>query len=288
MAGPAEIQEMQDWASDGLHRVSGRPAASRRCASSFAARTTASLRFGQSCIETPIKIGQRKFSHGLGTHANSEIVLHLAAGRQGVQGVRRHRQQRRHRGRARLRAVQRGDCRQTSVFRTPIAARHQRRRCRSNIALPAGTRELTLKVDATADGPSHDQADWADACIVTTRRHGSLGRRRSPALHRYGDALLVPLRRRCLRPPCSRDWQRVAQTKETQTRIDPRGELDRPEDELARERHRHRLQALPGGRVGAGVREPRHAGHAAARGGAGARCPTAHRLPSQAGPAAPV
>jgi hypothetical protein len=31
-------------------------------------------------METPIRIRQRKFSHGLGTHAASEIVLHLPPG----------------------------------------------------------------------------------------------------------------------------------------------------------------------------------------------------------------
>ena len=39
-----------------------------------------SLGFGQSCMETPIQLGQRKFKHGLATHANSEIVLHLPPG----------------------------------------------------------------------------------------------------------------------------------------------------------------------------------------------------------------
>jgi hypothetical protein len=35
------------------------------------------LRFGESCMETPIRIGQREFKHGLGTHASSEVAVTL-------------------------------------------------------------------------------------------------------------------------------------------------------------------------------------------------------------------
>ena len=34
------------------------------------------------------------------------------------------------------------------------------------VALPPGTRQLTLKVDGTADGLTHDQADWAEARVL--------------------------------------------------------------------------------------------------------------------------
>src|ERR1035441_5740844 len=76
MAGPTELQEMQDWASAAFtgQRASGRDPAVRV---ELRRQDYSSLRFGQSCMETPIKIKLRKFKHGLGTHANSEIVLHL-------------------------------------------------------------------------------------------------------------------------------------------------------------------------------------------------------------------
>src|ERR1035441_4586712 len=76
MAGPAKIQEMQDWASAAFtgHRPPGREPAVRV---ELRRQDFNSLRFGQSCMETPIKIRQRQFKHGLGTHANSELVLHL-------------------------------------------------------------------------------------------------------------------------------------------------------------------------------------------------------------------
>src|SRR5512137_2819809 len=35
------------------------------------------LEFGRSVIQTPLKIGTKDFKHGLGTHANSEIVVTL-------------------------------------------------------------------------------------------------------------------------------------------------------------------------------------------------------------------
>ena len=202
MAGPAEIQEMQDWASVAF--TGRRPrSASRRCASSSAARTTASLRFGQSCIDTPIKIGQRNFTHGLGTHANSEIVLHLppdAKEFKAFAGIDNNSDTGGVRGSAQFSVEIAGK----EVFRTPTL-RGTNAPVPVNIALPAGTRELTLKVDATADGPAHDQADWADACIVTGEWQGLLGptkiARRSCAA---GDALLVPLRWRCPRPASSR------------------------------------------------------------------------------------
>jgi hypothetical protein len=78
MAGPAEIQEMQDWACVAFtgERPSGREPAVHV---ELRRQDYNCLCFGQSCMETPIMLGQRKFKHGLGTHANSEIVLHLPA-----------------------------------------------------------------------------------------------------------------------------------------------------------------------------------------------------------------
>src|SRR5208282_6344463 len=52
------------------------------------------------------------------------------------------------------------------VFRTPTL-RGTNAPAPVKVTLPVGTRELTLKVDTTPDGPAYDQADWADACIVT-------------------------------------------------------------------------------------------------------------------------
>ena len=85
------------------------------------------------------------------------------------------------------------------------------------IALPAGTRELTLKVDSTPDGPGYDQADWADACIVTTNgtvRWADEDRQpftatATPFSFRYGGAASATF---------LKDWPRTVETKETPTR----------------------------------------------------------------------
>ena len=75
----AEAQAVLDWAgvAFGDAAPSGREAAVRV---ELRRQDHSVLRFGQSCIETPIKIGQQEFKRGLGTHANSEIILHLPPG----------------------------------------------------------------------------------------------------------------------------------------------------------------------------------------------------------------
>ena len=89
MAGPAEIQEIQDWASVAFtgERPPGHEPAVRV---ELRRQDYNCLGFGQSCMDTPIKLGQREFKHGLGTHANSEIVLRLPPERERVQGARRY------------------------------------------------------------------------------------------------------------------------------------------------------------------------------------------------------
>ncbi len=79
MAGPEEIHAMQEWAAGAFQ--DSRPAGDETQVRVEVRRQDHSvLRIGQSCIETPLKIGRREFARGLGTHANSEIVLHLPPG----------------------------------------------------------------------------------------------------------------------------------------------------------------------------------------------------------------
>ena len=215
MAGPAEIQEMQDWASAVF---TGRVPPGHAPAVRVVVRRQdhSMLRFGLSCMETPIQIGKRKFKHGLGTHANSELLLRLPPDArefkafvgldnnfdtEGVQG-----------------SVQFSvEVAGKAVFRTPVM-RGTNGPVPVRVTLPLDTRELVLKVDATADGPSHDQADWADACVVTG----------DGKVH-WADAGPQPFTR-TLRPFSFRyagtatgmalkDWHRVAETNETPSRI---------------------------------------------------------------------
>jgi alpha-galactosidase len=214
MAGPAEIQEIQDWASVAF---TGRRPPEREPAVGVELRRQDfwSLGFGQSCIETPIKIGRRNFKHGLGTTAHSEIVLHLppdAKEFKAFAGIDNNWDTGGVRGSAQFSVEVAGK----EVFRTPTL-RGTTAPTAVRISLPTGTRELTLKVDPTADGPNYDHADWADACIVTgdgkvcwadEDRQPLVGMS-VPFSFRYGSASSATF---------LKNWHRTVQTKETPTR----------------------------------------------------------------------
>jgi alpha-galactosidase len=122
------------------------------------------LQYGRSCIETPIRIGQQDFKHGLGTHANSEIILHLPPGAKAFKafvGIDNNIDTGGQRGTVQF-SVEIGG---KEVFRTPTVKGGEAP-VPVSIDLPPDTRAITLKADTTADGPGHDQADWADARIV--------------------------------------------------------------------------------------------------------------------------
>ncbi len=76
MASPAEVRQMLDWASV-VFAGAPPPSPDPIVRVEVLRQDHNVLRFGQSCMETPLRIGTREFQHGLGTHANSEIVLHL-------------------------------------------------------------------------------------------------------------------------------------------------------------------------------------------------------------------
>jgi len=165
MASATEIREIQDWAGSVFagKRFSGREPAIRV---ELRRQDHSVLRFGQSCIDTPIKLGQREYRHGLGTHANSEIILHLPPGAKefkAVAGIDNNFDTGGVRGSVQF-SVKIGG---KEVFRTPTL-RGTNEPVLVRVPLPSDTRELTLNVDTTPDGPAYDQADWADACIVTS------------------------------------------------------------------------------------------------------------------------
>lgn len=215
MAEPAELQEMQDWASTVFtgHRLAGREPAVRV---QLRRQDHSNLRFGLSCLETPLQIGQRKFKRGLGTHANSEIILQLppdAREFRAIVGIDNNPDTEGVRGSVQFSVEIAGE----SVFRTPVL-RGTNAPAPVKVALPEGTRAITLKVDATADGAAHDQANWAQACIVTADGQVHWAdedvqpfiQRARPFSFRYGGVLFSPMQD---------DWQRAAQTQDTPTRI---------------------------------------------------------------------
>jgi alpha-galactosidase len=163
MAPAAEIAEFHGWV---LAAFLGQelPGAGDRVRLEVRRQDHNVLRFGESCMETPIKIGQRGFAHGLGTHANSEIAVTLPPGAKlfrafvgidsnyDTQGVR---------GSVQFSAEVDGK----EAFRTETLRGGQEPLAVS-ADLPEGARELVLKVDATPDGAGWDQSDWADAQLV--------------------------------------------------------------------------------------------------------------------------
>lgn len=163
MASAEEIEALHDWA--GLAFTGEWPEGRAPAIRVELRRQDAStLRFGESCLETPLVLGGRAFEHGLGTHAASEIALHLPPGARSFHaevGVDDNDDTRDGKGSVRF-LVETGGERLavTSVLKSGDAA------LRLDVALPEGTRELVLKVDPTGDGIAYDQADWADARVV--------------------------------------------------------------------------------------------------------------------------
>jgi len=163
MPGPAEVRQVADWASVVFTGV--RPAGPEPAVRVEVLRQDHNvLRCGRSCMDTPIKIGTREFQHGLGTHANSEIVLHLPVGAKAFKafaGIDNNYDTQGCRGSAQFSLEIAG----REVFRTPTLKGGEAA-VPVDVALPEGTRAITLKVDTTADGPGYDQSDWADARIL--------------------------------------------------------------------------------------------------------------------------
>jgi alpha-galactosidase len=214
MAGPEEIRAMQDWALAAFADQAP-PGGEPAVAVELRRQDHSVLRFGQSCIETPIKLGKRTFQHGLGTHANSEIVLHLPADAcefRAVAGIDNNPDTGGVRGSVQFSVEIAG----REVFRTPTLY-GSNAPVEVRIPLPEGTRQLTLKVDTTPDGPGWDQADWADACILTGSGKviwAGEGRQpfvtvATPFSFRYGSVASTSF---------LKEWKRVIETRETPSR----------------------------------------------------------------------
>jgi len=215
MAGPAEIQEMQDWASEAF--TGQRPHGHEPAVGVEVIRQDHSvLGYGQSCLDTPLKIGHWDFKHGLGTHANSEIRLHLPPGARefrSMVGLDNNFDTGGVRGSVQFSVEITGK----EVFRTPTLV-GTNEPVEVKVPLPAGSSELTLKVDSTPDGPAFDQADWAEARILTaegqvcwadTDRQGILARA-LPFSFRYGGSSGVAL---------LKDWPMAQRSSETSSRV---------------------------------------------------------------------
>ncbi len=163
MPGLSDKQAMVDWAR---RAFSAQPITDPHSAIQIEVlrQDYSVLQQGRSCIETPIRIGDQHFTHGLGTHANSEILLRLPRGAKTFSscvGIDHNPDTEGLRGTVQF-SVEIGG---KEVLRTPTVKGGDAP-VPVKIELPPNTPEIILKVDTTADGPAHDQADWADARII--------------------------------------------------------------------------------------------------------------------------
>lgn len=116
----------------------------------------------QSVMGTPLGIGHEHFDHGLGTHANSEIVVDFPAGTvkgfQALVGIDSNR--------GTLGSVEfMVEIGGSNVFHSKTLHGGDDP-CPVHVTVPPGTGQITLKVDTTPDGPAHDHADWALAQLL--------------------------------------------------------------------------------------------------------------------------
>lgn len=158
MASAAEVQSVQGWAGAAFAGLVAQPGA---IPIEVRRQDHSTLHFGRSCLGTPLRIGTEDFRHGLGTHANSELVIGVPANARAFAasvGIDHNYDTNGQRGSVQFSVELAGK----EVFRTPTL-RGSDGPTRVEVSLPAGTTEIVLKVDATPDGAGWDQADWADA-----------------------------------------------------------------------------------------------------------------------------
>ncbi len=119
--------------------------------------------YGVSAVKTPLRIGDRNYKNGLGTHAFSQIVIRLPEPGQTFTaqvGVDNNRETAGKHGSVEF-IVEVGG---KEAYRSGV--------CRGGEAARAvkvelnGARELTLRVTDGADGTPYDQADWAEAGVT--------------------------------------------------------------------------------------------------------------------------
>jgi alpha-galactosidase len=163
MASPQELNQMAGWAAAVFTGRSPDEAAPP-VGVTVKRQDYSTLHFGRSCMDTALRIGERIFDHGLGTHSNSEIVLDLpegAASFHAFAGIDNNYDTQGQRGSAVFSIEAEG----AELFRSPVL-RGGDAPFPVMVQLPEGVREVVLKVDATPDGCAYDQSDWANAHVV--------------------------------------------------------------------------------------------------------------------------
>lgn len=220
MPGPEFVQDVAEWVAAAFAGVA-RPGPDQRIEQEVRRQDHGVFALGKSCLGTPIKIGQQPFVHGLGTHANSEIAVTVpprARVFKAQVGIDNNYDTQGKRGSVQFSIELDG----REVFRTPTLHGGDEPAAVS-LDLPAGVKQLILKVDTTPDGPGYDQSDWADACFVLEdgTRAWLDGAQADPLLmkcvppfsFRYGDAPSAEL---------LNTWPRTVETKDQPDRLEHR------------------------------------------------------------------
>jgi alpha-galactosidase len=164
MAKPGEIGQMAGWAA---HAFGGSEAAPRL---SLVHQDYGILRFGRSVMNTPLKLHGKAYKHGIGTHANSVILVTLPEGATRFEahcGIDDNYDTQGTRGSAVFSVEVDGHV----CFKSPVL-RGSDEGAKVDVPIPAGAKELRLQVETTPDGPAYDQSDWADAQLALSNgRH---------------------------------------------------------------------------------------------------------------------
>ncbi|MBN1441698.1 MAG: NPCBM/NEW2 domain-containing protein [Planctomycetes bacterium] len=166
LASEAETRDAFRWARASFlgEETDGAAGASAPLRIEVLRQDHSTLRFGQSAIETPLRIGSKSFERGLGSHAASEIAVRLPEGARRFRaqvGVDNNHDTAGKRGSVRF-AVSAGG---KELLRTPVL-RGGAEPLAVDVEISRGAAELRLVVDPADDGVGHDQADWAEARIV--------------------------------------------------------------------------------------------------------------------------
>lgn len=163
MASPEEVLQVVNWISTAFTQT-GAPGAKPRIALALRRQDHNVLRFGQSCMETPLRIGSQTYAHGLGTHAFSEIAVAVPKGAtrfNAVVGVDHNEDTQGTRGSVQFIIELSGkEIFHSGTLKGSDAA------LPVSVDLPSGAGEIILKVSDAGDGVACDQADWADARFV--------------------------------------------------------------------------------------------------------------------------
>ena len=171
MPAEADIQKIADWTQKAFTATASVPAekADEPFSLELLRQDHATLKFGLSCMGTPLKIGSQDYSSGLGTHANSKIRITFAEPITRFTtevGVDNNYDTGGTRGSVQFAVlVSAGTEDEKEIFRTPTR-RGSDDALKIDIPLPENTTVLTLVTDMTEDGPAHDQADWCVPAAV--------------------------------------------------------------------------------------------------------------------------